>query len=288
MSRMWCCIPSSWPDKCPAYSQICFNYQKVGHFAKVCRSKPSRQHVPFTTTEQRTPHTGHCSLSATTDNPTHLTLDNIQHVASSDPAPLVNLDVISANGSCNTKALSDSGADISAAGKTILSTLNEWINTLLPSTVIPKAVNGAKMFSLGRLPVTFRLGSTEYHDDLHIYPDIHGTILSWKACKALRILSPCYPNPMSTPTVHEITLPRTSSNVIVPLTLQQAKLAYPIIFDGQIRSMEGEQFHISLTDDVSHSTSTLLDLYHSRIETIEGRTEPLRIPAYYSTSNCCN
>ena len=236
--------------QCPGYSQICFNCQKVGHFAKVCRSKPSRQHAPLTNTEQRTPHAGHRSLSATTDDPTHPTLDNIQHVASYDPAPLVNLDVIFANGSCNTKVLPDSGADISAAEKAILSTLNERINTLLPSTVIPKAVNGAKVFPLRRLPVTFRLGSTEYHDDLHIYPDIHGTILSWKVCKALRILPQCYPNPMSTLTVHEITSPHTPSNVIVPLTLQQAMLAYPTVFDGQIRRLEGEQFHISLTVDV--------------------------------------
>ena len=184
--------------QCPAYSHICFNCQKVGHFAKVCRSKPSRQHSPFTNMDQRTPHAGHRSLSATTtEGSPHPELDNIQHVASSDPAPLISLDVISANGSCYTKALPDSSADISAAGKTILSTLNEHINTLLPSTVIPKVVNGAKMFPLGKLPVTFRLGSTEYHDDLHIYPDIYGTILSWKACKALRILPPCYPSPMS-------------------------------------------------------------------------------------------
>ena len=122
----------------PAYSQMCFNCQKVGHFAKVCWSKPSRQHTPFTNTEQRTPHAGHHSLSAITDDPTHPTLDNIQHVASSEPAPLVNLDVISANGSCNTKALPDSGADISAAGKAILSTLNQWINTLLLQQSSPK------------------------------------------------------------------------------------------------------------------------------------------------------
>ena len=106
------------------------------------------------------------------------------------------------------------------------------------------------MFPLGRLPVTFRLGGTEYSDDLHIYPKIHGTILSWKACKALHILPPSYPNPMSAPIIHEITLPSTPGEITTSLTLQQAMSAYPTVFDGQIRSMEGEQFHISLTDDV--------------------------------------
>ena len=106
------------------------------------------------------------------------------------------------------------------------------------------------MFPLGRLPVTFRLGGTEYSDDLHIYPEIHGTILSWKACKALHILPPSYPNPMSAPIIHEITLPSTPGEITTSLTLQQAMSAYPTVFDGRIRSMEGEQFHISLTDDV--------------------------------------
>ena len=39
-------------------------------------------------------------------------------------------------------------------------------------------------------------------------------------------------------------------DVTAPLTLQQAKLAYPTVFDGLIKSMEGEQFHITLTEDV--------------------------------------
>ena len=158
--------------QCPAYSQICFNCQKAGHFAKVCQSRPSRQHAFLTTTVQRTSHPAQRGLSTTNADTTHPGLDNIQHVASSDPAPSINLDIIAANGSCNTKALPDSGADISAPGKAMLSTLNEQITSLLPSKVIPKGVNGVKMLPLGRLPVTFRLGNAEYHDDLHFYPEI--------------------------------------------------------------------------------------------------------------------
>ena len=93
------------------------------------------------------------------------------------------------------------------------------------------------MLPLGRLPVTFRLGGT---DDLHINPDIYGIIHSWKACKALHILSPGYPNPIAASTVHEITLP--PGNNITSLTLQDTILAYPIIFDGQIRNMAGNGF----------------------------------------------
>ena len=62
-------------------------------------------------------------------------------MASSDPAPLITVNITSANGSYYCKALPDSGADISAAGKEILVHLNEHINTLAPSNVMPKAVN---------------------------------------------------------------------------------------------------------------------------------------------------
>jgi len=163
------------------------------------------------------PHPGQRGLSASNADTSHPELDNIKHVASSDPVPLIHLDVIAANGSCNTKALPDSGADISAAGKAMLSSLNAQVATLLPSNVIPKALNGAKMFPLGRLQVTFRYCDTEYRDDLHIYPEIQGTILSCKACKALRILPPDYPSPLPTLSVQEITSPSTPGGSRHPL-----------------------------------------------------------------------
>ena len=80
--------------QCPAYSQICFNCQKVGHFAKVCRSRQSRPQVFPTTAIQRTPHPGQRSLSASIDDTNHPGLDNIQHVASSDPTPTINLHIV--------------------------------------------------------------------------------------------------------------------------------------------------------------------------------------------------
>ena len=106
------------------------------------------------------------------------------------------------------------------------------------------------MFPLGKLPVKFRLGQSQHLEDVHIYPDIQGTLLSWTACKALQILPPCYPNPITYPKVHEMTLLPTPSIPTAPLTADHVTLEYPTVFDGQIRSMEGEQFHISLTDDV--------------------------------------
>ena len=46
-------------------------------------------------------------------------------MASSDPAPLITVNVTSANGSSDVTILPDSGADISASGREILVHLNE-------------------------------------------------------------------------------------------------------------------------------------------------------------------
>ena len=153
--------------QCPAYNQTCFNCRKTGHFAKVCRSKTPRQRGPPMDTS-------------------HTKLSNIRHVSSSDPAPLIPVNITSTNGSCDIEVLPDSGADISASGKEILAHLNEKVEFLIPSDVFPKAVNGAQMFPLGKLPVTVRLGNHAYLEDIHIYPNVRGTLLSWKACKLFR------------------------------------------------------------------------------------------------------
>ena len=168
-------------------------------------------------------------------------------MASSNTAPLITVNVTSTKGSSDIQVLLDSGADISASGREILTHLNEQIDTLSPSDVTPKAVNGTKMYPIGKLPVTLCLGSSLYLDNIHIYPNIHGMLLSWKACKALQILPPCYPNPISTPSVHEVTLSSPTSTT--PLIVDHIISEYPTVFDGQIRSMQGEQFHISLMDN---------------------------------------
>ena len=121
----------------------------------------------------------------------------------------------------------------------MLSSLNAQVATLLPSKVIP----GAKMYPLGRLPVTFWYRDTKYWDDLCIHPEIQGTILSWKACKGCLLITP-------TLAVQEITSPPPLGRSKHSLHSKK-QLMYPTVFDGQIRSMEGEQFHISFTDDVN-------------------------------------
>ena len=128
--------------------------------------------------------------------------------------------------------------------------LNDHVHNLIPSDVIPHTANGHKMYLLGYLPITFKLGTRQCTSNVHIYPNITGTILSWKASKLLAILPECYPSPVDIKlhpqlNVHATTFVPQSS----PINSQTLITEFPSVFDNQIRSMDGEQFHISLTRD---------------------------------------
>ena len=129
----------------------------------------------------------------------------------------------------------------------------------------PKAVNGTKMHPMGKMPVTLSLGALQYTDDFYIYPEVTGTLLSWKAAKGLNILPRSYPHPPSPPQVAANT-----TNSSHPTTSSDIMNKYPSVFDGQIKTMEGEQFHIALTDDAKpfcvHTSRTIPFAYRDKLK----------------------
>jgi len=132
----------------PTYHHYC---HKVGHFAKVCRSKGTCQLQPKTTGELT-------AITASTPR-----LSGVQHSRITDPAPTIVVKICSANGSNTTEALPDSGADISAASTRALHDPNEHIDNLLPPNIIPKAANGTQMHPIGQLLISFNLENKTYH-----------------------------------------------------------------------------------------------------------------------------
>ena len=77
----------------------------------------------------------------------------------------------------------------------MLSILGHHVDNILPSDISPRTVNGLSMVPLGKKPVTICLRSSEFKDDLHIYPGVTGALILWKAAKGLGILPPYYPHP---------------------------------------------------------------------------------------------
>ena len=71
---------------------------------------------------------------------------------------------------------------------------------------------------------------------MHIYPSVSGAVISWLTAKQLGILPESYPKPA-------LVLHRLNAHV----TAEQLMAEFPTVFDGWIRTMPGEKFHISLT-----------------------------------------
>ena len=112
----------------------------------------------------------------------------------------------------------------------------------------PSPAYGLAMKPVGKLPVTLTLGARTYTDDFHIYQNATGTLLSWKAAKSLSILPQYYPHPQPTPTPH---LATTTTDQPVPTF--DIRREFPTVINGQVKTMEGEKFHIALADDAKPS-----------------------------------
>ena len=125
-------------SQCPAFNQTCFHCSKVGHFAKVCRSR-----------QLDTPPNQQNSKPAS--------LSNIRYVASTHPAPTIPIQIVSPNGSTTTPVLPDSGADISAAGVEILHLLHEHIDNIYRRRSYPKQQMEPGCILLGKFQSPFDL-----------------------------------------------------------------------------------------------------------------------------------
>ena len=109
------------------------------------------------------------------------------------------------------------------------------------------------MHPMGKLPVYLKLGNKGFADELQIYPNVCGMLISCKACKSLGILPDCYPHllvatavtqkqPLDPPSISMTHMSTTSL-----LTKNSVVAEFPMVFDGTVRAMDGEQFHIHLS-----------------------------------------
>ena len=221
--------------KCPAYNQVCRSCGKMGHFSRVRRQKPAG------TVNQRGA-THQANALSTSDLPL-LRLSNLGK-GSITHAPTITMHVTTCNGQTNIDILPDSGADICVAGTQFVKALGEHMDNLAHSDVVPRAVNGATIHPVGKIPnVMFHTHGKTVTENVHIYDSVARALISWATAKRLGILPECYPDP--------VVSVQACSAIMLPIpTTDQIMSEIPSVFDGQIRTMPGETFHISLTDDV--------------------------------------
>ena len=232
--------------QCPAFHLVCHSCNKTGHFAKVCKSRETHP-SSSPSTNDRDPATK--ALSAAPHSAPAIKSSWVHDTKQIEPAPTIEVHFSTLNGSATLMALPDSGADISVAGLRAVQQLGDHKDNLLPSGITPKTVSGHNLLPVGRLPVNITLGDTTYKDELHIYPEVHGILLSWKTSRGLKILPASYPSPSAHPPSTRSITTSTEQRQQLPVTSDEIMKEFLSVFDGQIKAMEGEEFHISLTDD---------------------------------------
>ena len=118
------------------------------------------------------------------------------------------------------------------------------MDNLANSDVQPMAVNGAILCPVGKIPqVAFHIGDKTVYDDVHIYQSVTSALISWTTAKQLGILPASYPTP-----TNQVFMAAATPSDQCP-SAEQLMAEFPTVFDGQIHTMPGESFHISLTED---------------------------------------
>ena len=215
----------------------------------------------------------------TITDPTSNQLAALRQVTTAEPAPTIKIRIMTTNGSTIISVLPDSGADISAAEPQLLTLLDEHPLNLLPSLVSPHTASGHKMTPIGKLPTTLSLQDRQHCEDMHIFQEVSGVMISWKACKALGILPPSYPTPFSTVPISVKPDKQTATTTVSVNTAtigtsssvtEQLMAAFPTVFDGQIRVMQGEEFHIEIDDTAKpfcvHTPRTIPFAYQDKLQ----------------------
>ena len=121
-------------QQCPAFSRICHLCKKVGHVARVCKGG-------LATFNNHPPHAAmavHVEPPLEEEVLPNVNASKVSDLPAFESAPTVHVELLSLNGQASVQVLPDSGADISVAGRALLSHLHEHPDNLLPSNVTPR------------------------------------------------------------------------------------------------------------------------------------------------------
>ena len=234
--------------QCAAFHLVCHTCNKVGHLARVCKScRPTES----TATHSRDAGPSTRAVSVATSQTSPSATENAHSALHIESAPTIEVHIANPNDSATVKALPDSGADISVAGTDIVELLGDHKDNLLPSCVTPRTVSGHTM---NRTPsVDYQsLSPSEWpHKKMSSMsaPTSRDSCYLGKPPKHLRILPAHYPAPIEQqPSARSLTTgptpPRPHS-----VTCEDLMRDFPSVFDEQDKAMEGERFHIILTND---------------------------------------
>ena len=114
---------------------------------------------------------------------------------------------------------------------------------------------------------------------MHIFQEVSGVMILWKACKSLGILPDNYPVPLPTVPASDYPERQTPTTMVSINTstigtslsvTEQLMTTFPTVFDGQIRVMQGKEFHIVIEDAAKpfcvHTPHTIPFAYRDKLQ----------------------
>ena len=167
-----------------------------------------------------------------------------------EPASTITVQMATHSRTASVTVLSDSGADISAAGQAILGILGHHLDNLTLSEISPRAVNEARMKPLGKIatnhhPSTRKdlLIKMKSFQECHRHSFHRKLLKSWAYCPLVST-SREIPQVMQNLKVHTNDTMDYGTSIIEQLIQE-----FLSIFSGQVSPMEGDLFTISLREN---------------------------------------
>lgn len=164
-------------EECPARTSICYQCDKKGHFATVCRQR--RNNIKYV----------HHNVPNNDDVDQKIL--QVNHFK--DQGVFINLNVILPNSKVKTTSFQlDTGATCSIIGEKTLCNILEVENIqLCLSNAVLRAVNGTTLGVKGKYTMKIRKGKHIFHLEFIVVDYDHKPLLSYKACDTLNLITYC-------------------------------------------------------------------------------------------------
>ena len=177
----WCGFSFPHPNGiCPAADKKCIRCEKVGHFAKMCKSTH-----PGTTS----------AMIADASTTAHLSCLQIGSAGLNEKLELVEVCIINRDGQSETiSALPDTGANITAFQPDILPKLGMSVHNLAKETRVPKSADGSVLKTLGSIPIGIERNNLHVNVDAYVIEGLQQPILSRRVLLELGMIPKGFPN----------------------------------------------------------------------------------------------
>ena len=259
-------------SRCPALKTTCRACGNEGHYDQYCRKSGSqgsdaatkgRAHEPPRSPRREPKGSGARTVHSTSRTPP----------ASSPP---VTITVVHSKGSSSLSMLPDTGADVTIIGPGHLARLGLSTSDLQPPPADPRyTADGSLMTpALGSLQVELHLKDNKTEAWIDVHDDIPVPLLSYQACKELRLIPDRFPQPIAQVThasVHVATrhgeataVPTAAVPATAPSphssTLTSSSTPVPVLpFNATTTPTEARSLFLKEYKDVLMSRADLLD-----------------------------